>query len=105
MHKKKKILYKFVILIQLRSLTLKAHCFVVVSFLFALFCYLFCFLLCYHTLHLCVGFMGDPNGQLNCLAKSIEFDTVPITRNLPGLCMAVLSLLRTASGRIAPHHT
>lgn len=49
--------------------------------------------------------MGDPNGQLNCLAKSIEFDTVPITRNLPGLCMAVLSLLRTASGRIAPHHT
>ncbi|KNC24495.1 hypothetical protein FF38_05204 [Lucilia cuprina] len=50
-------------------------------------------------------FIGDPSGQLNCLAKSMELDNVPMTRNLPGLCIAVFSLLRTASGRIAPHHT
>ena len=59
----------------------------------------------YHTLHLCTGFMGEPKGQLNCFEKSTEFDRVPMTRNLPGLCMAVLSLFRTASGLMAPHHT
>ena len=47
----------------------------------------------------------EPRGQLNSRAKSTEFESVPITRKRPGLWMAVFSLFRMASGRIAPHQT
>uniref|UniRef100_A0AAG5CXF9 Uncharacterized protein n=1 Tax=Anopheles atroparvus TaxID=41427 RepID=A0AAG5CXF9_ANOAO len=57
----------------------------------------------YHTLHLSAGFMWLPTGQRYSRAKSSELESVPITRNRPGLWTAVLSLFRVASGRIAPH--
>lgn len=59
----------------------------------------------HQTVHLCLGFIGEPGGHWNSLAKSCELDRVPMTRNRPGECTAVFSLLRIASGRIAPHHT
>lgn len=59
----------------------------------------------YQTLHFLIGFMGVPAAQLNSRAKSCELESVPMTRYRPGLWMAVLSLLRMASGRMAPHQT
>lgn len=59
----------------------------------------------YQTLFFSSGFIGDPTGQLNSLAKSYELDKVPMTRKRPGEWTAVFSLFLIASGRIAPHHT
>ena len=44
--------------------------------------------------------MDAPTGQLNTSAKSLEFDKVPITRNLPG---DVNSGFQLVPGRFRPH--
>lgn len=40
----------------------------------------------YQILHFSVGFMGELAGQLNALANSAEFETVPMTRKRGGEC-------------------
>lgn len=58
----------------------------------------------YQTLHLFVGFIGDPSGQLYALAKSFELESGPMTRMIPGECTEDLIFVRASSGRIDPHH-
>lgn len=40
----------------------------------------------YQILHFSMGFMGELAGQLNALANSTEFETVPMTRKRGGEC-------------------
>lgn len=58
----------------------------------------------YHTLHLFVGFIWDPSGQLYASAKSFELESGPKTRIIPGECTDERILVRASSGRIDPHH-
>ena len=57
----------------------------------------------YHTLHLLVGFIGDPTGQLYASENSFELDNGPRTRITPGECTEDRSFERASSGRIDPH--
>ncbi len=57
----------------------------------------------YQTLHLFVGFIGEPGGQLYALAKSFEFDSGPKTRTNPGEWTDDRILVSASSGRIDPH--
>lgn len=58
----------------------------------------------YHTLHLLVGFIGDPSGHPYASEKSFEFDSGPSTLTNPGECTDERILVSASSGRIDPHH-
>lgn len=57
----------------------------------------------YQTLHLFVGFIGEPGGHLYASENSFEFDNGPSTRITPGECTDERNLLKASSGRIEPH--
>lgn len=57
----------------------------------------------YHTLHLLVGFIGEPDGHLYASENSLEFDKGPSTRITPGECTDERILDNASSGRIEPH--
>lgn len=59
----------------------------------------------HQTLHLTLGFIGEPTGHWNSLENSSKLLNAPITRNLPGECTAVFILFLLASRLISPHQT
>lgn len=61
------------------------------------------FRIVHQTLHLFVGFIGEPTGQLYAVENSLEFDNGPSTRITPGECTDDRSLDNASSGRIDPH--
>lgn len=61
------------------------------------------FVFIYQTLHLLVGFIGEPLGQLKALENSFELDSGPSTRMTPGECTDERILDNASSGRMEPH--
>jgi len=59
----------------------------------------------HQTEHLCAGFIFDPRGQLNSLAKSSLFCRVPMTLNLPGAWLLVMINLLSAWSRYFEHQS
>lgn len=58
----------------------------------------------HHKIHLLGGFIGLFKGQFHASENSLEFDSVPKTRILLGLCTPSTSLLFKAPRVEFPHH-
>ena len=59
---------------------------------------------CHHKTHFLCGFMGLPAGHPHASANSFEFDSVPITLNLLGLCTPSTTRDFSAPRVEFPHH-
>lgn len=59
---------------------------------------------CHHKTHFLCGFMGLPAGHPHASANSFEFESVPITLNLLGLCTPSTTRDFSAPRVELPHH-